>query len=179
MNKNTTMATLKSFEELKCWQSCRRFRLFVRDLLKAFPKQELYLMTAQLKRSSRSTTHNIAEGFGRDNALDNARFCRTSRGSLMEALDQLIACHDEELITSDELEKGRALFTEARALLEGYIDYLNRAKGDNVLREPVACYGATTDGIESADMGTTTPNTPTPNRSTPNRSTSNPQPATT
>ncbi len=135
------MATLKSFEELKCWQACRRFRLFVHDLLKRFPKEEKYLLTAQLKDSSRSTTHNIAEGFGRDNAMDNARFCRVSRGSLMEALDQLITGQDEGLITEDELGKGRELFTEARALLEGYIDYLSKAKGENMLREPMMFYG--------------------------------------
>ncbi len=135
------MATLKSFEELKCWQSCRRFRLLVRDLLKRFPKDEMFLLTAQLKDSSRSTTHNIAEGFGRDNALDNARFCRVARGSLMEALDQLITSQDEGLITEEELEKGRELFTEARALLDGYIDYLSKAKGDSMLREPMMPYG--------------------------------------
>lgn len=139
------MATLKSFEELKCWQACRAFRLYVRDLVKRFPMEELYLMTAQLKGSSRSTTHNIAEGFGRDNAHDNARFCRMSRGSLMEALDQLIAANDGGLITDEQLAHGRELFTTARALLEGYIDYLTKAKSDNMLREPMASYGLITD----------------------------------
>jgi four helix bundle protein len=135
------MATLRNFEELKCWQACRRFRLFVHSLVKRFPKEELYLMTAQLKDSSRSTTHNIAEGFGRDNAQDNARFCRTSRGSLMEAMDQLIASNDEGLISSEELLRGRELYNDARAWLEGYIDYLTKAKSDNMLREPLADYG--------------------------------------
>jgi len=166
------MATLRSFEELKCWQSCRRFRLFVHDLLQRFPKEELYLMTAQLKDSSRSTTHNIAEGFGRDNAQDNARFCRNSRGSLMEALDQLIASNDEGLITDDELLKGRELFTDARAWLEGYIDYLTKAKSDNMLREPSAPYGAPTDedGIWAS------PPPAPPSNPQPPGSTSNPQP---
>jgi four helix bundle protein len=139
------MATLRSFEELKCWQACRAFRLFVHGLVKHFPKEELFLMTAQLKDSSRSTTHNIAEGFGRDNAQDNARFCRTSRGSLMEALDQLIASNDEGLITNEDLKNGRELFTDARAWLEGYIEYLTKAKSDNMLREPLPQYGALMD----------------------------------
>jgi len=139
------MATLTSFEELKCWRSCRRFRLHVHELLQRFPKEELYLMTAQLKDSSRSTTHNIAEGFGRDNAQDNARFCRTARGSLMEALDQSIASNDEGLITNEELLTGRELFNDARAWLEGYIDYLMKAKSDNMLREPLPPYGVMKD----------------------------------
>lgn len=141
------MATLRSFEELKCWQACRAFRLFVHGLVKRFPKDELFLMTAQLKDSSRSTTHNIAEGFGRDNAQDNARFCRTSRGSLMEAMDQLIASNDEGLISNEELAHGRELFTDARAWLEGYIDYLTKSKSDNLLREPLAPYGTIVDEL--------------------------------
>lgn len=159
------MATLRSFEELKCWQACRAFRLYVHGLVKRFPKEETHLMTAQLKDSSRSTTHNIAEGFGRDNAQDNARFCRTSRGSLMEAMDQLITANDEGLITDQELSKGRELYMEARAWLEGYIDYLLKAKSENMLREPLAHYGAAPD---DHDVIWANPRPP--------ESTSNPQP---
>ena len=135
------MATLRSFEELKCWQACRAFRLFVHGQVNGFPKEEALLLTAQLKDSSRSTTHNIAEGFGRDNAQDNARFCRIARGSLMEAMDQLITANDEGLLNSTALTEARALFDDARAWLEGYIDYLSKAKTDNMLREPSAQYG--------------------------------------
>jgi four helix bundle protein len=165
------MATLRNFEELKCWQACRRFRLFVHSLVKRFPKEELYLMTAQLKDSSRSTTHNIAEGFGRDNAQDNARFCKNSRGSLMEAMDQLIASNDKGLITKEELDHGRELYMDARAWLEGYIDYLTQAKKNNMLREPIAAYGGMMD-----DAGIWTNPQPS-STSKPQPSTFNPQPA--
>ncbi|MBL7964898.1 MAG: four helix bundle protein [Flavobacteriales bacterium] len=167
------MATLRSFEELKCWQACRSFRLFVHGLVKRFPKEEQFLLTAQLKDSSRRTTHNIAEGFGRDNAQDNARFYRTSRGSLMEAMDQLITANDEGLITNEELVEGRRFFTDARARLEGYIDYLTKARRDNMLREPLVPYGAMTeeDGIWAYLEPVPIPN---PQPSVP---TSNPQPA--
>ena len=134
------MAVLNSFEDLKCWQPCRRFKLFIHDLVKGFPKEKLHLMTSQLKRSSRSTTHNIAEGFGRDNVLDNARFCKMARGSLMEALDQLITCADEGLISGTDLKKGRELFAESRAWLEGYTKYLERSKEASMLREPEMTY---------------------------------------
>lgn len=164
------MATLKSFEELNCWQACRAFRLYVHGLVKRFPKEEQFLMTAQLKDSSRSTTHNFAEGFGRDNAQDNARFCRTSRGSLMEALDQLIASNDEGLISNEELLRGRELFNEARAWLEGYIEYLIKAKSDNMLRDPSAGYGGLHNSNGSNPRSGSTPN-PQP------ASTFNPQPA--
>ncbi len=139
------MATLRSFEELNCWQACRRFRLFVHGLVKSFPKEELYLLTAQMKDSSRSTTHNIAEGFGRQLAQDYARFCRNALGSLMEGMEQLITANDEGLISAEELTQGRGLFHDARASLEGYITYLTQAKSGNMLREPAISYGEALD----------------------------------
>lgn len=68
----------------------------------------------------------------------------------MEALDQLITCNHEGSITNEELQKGRELFTEARALLENHIDYLSKVKGDNMLREPLASYGAPTVGLNAS-----------------------------
>ncbi len=114
-------------------------------------------MTAQLKDSSRSTTHNIAEGFGRANAMDNARFCKVARGSLAEALDQLITCSDEGLISSEELARGRELFTDARAWLDGYIDYLTKGRTNNMLRESTVGYGERDDIDQSAFQPSTLP----------------------
>jgi hypothetical protein len=63
----------------------------------------------------------------------------------MEAMDQLIASNDEGLITNEELKKGRELFMDARAWLEGYIEYITQAKNNNMLREPMASYGVLSD----------------------------------
>jgi four helix bundle protein len=65
--------TVKSFEELQCWQACRQLRIFVRrKIVPLMPKEELYRLTDQIIRSARSTTANIAEGYGRFHYLDNA-----------------------------------------------------------------------------------------------------------
>ena len=77
---------------------------------------------------SRSTTHNIAEGFGRYHYQENIQFCRHSRGSLHELIDQLITSLDEEYITQEDYEQGRSLIDRALALLNGYINYLSRQK---------------------------------------------------
>ncbi len=52
-------------------------------------------MGDQLLRAARSTTANIAEGYGRFHYLDNAKFCSNARGSCWEVLDHLIAGVDE------------------------------------------------------------------------------------
>jgi four helix bundle protein len=120
--------TVKSFEELQCWQACRQLRIFVRrKIVPLMPKEELYRLTDQITRSSRSTTANIAEGYGRFHYLDNAKFCSNSRGSCWETLDHLITANDDELIGDELLQQGRELVNSAVKLTNGYISYLQRA----------------------------------------------------
>ncbi len=119
---------LKSFEELECWKACTEVRRFITQLVKTYPKEERFGLVDDMKRAARSTTHNIAEGFGRYHFQENIQFCRISRGSLCELIDQLITSRDEGLITDSDYEKGRELIDRALALLNGYINYLSRQK---------------------------------------------------
>lgn len=73
-------------------------------------------------RAARSTTHNIAEGFGRYHYQENIQFCRQSRGSLFELKDQLICSLDEGFITEEDKDKGTVLIDKALTLLNGYIN---------------------------------------------------------
>src|SRR5689334_6702100 len=90
---------INSFEDLECWKRCRSLRVFVaKDLVPALPKEERYRLGDQVLRAARSTTANIAEGYGRFHFLDNAKFCSNSRGSCWEVLDHLITAEDETLL---------------------------------------------------------------------------------
>ena len=122
----------KTFEDLECWKACRDLRRFVaKEIVPAIPKDERYRLNDQILRAARSTTANIAEGYGRFHYLDNAKFCSNSRGSCYEVLDHLISAHDEGLITTELLGKGRTLVTSAAKLLNGYMNYLKRASKSN------------------------------------------------
>lgn len=82
---------ITSFEDLECWQACRRLRIFVdKTIVPLLPKEERYGLTSQILRSARSATANIAEGYGRFHYLDNAKFCSNARGSCFETLDHMI-----------------------------------------------------------------------------------------
>ena len=120
--------SFRSFEELDCWKACREVRRFVYELVKKYPKEELYGLVQDMRRAARSTTHNITEGFGRYHYQENIQFCRHSRGSLHELIDQLITSLDEEYITQEDYEQGRSWIDRALALLNGYINYLSRQK---------------------------------------------------
>src|SRR2546428_12339656 len=73
-------AAVKTFEDLECWKECRALRLFVaKELVTSLPKEERYRLGDQVLRAARSTTANIAEGYGRFHYLDNAKFCSNAR----------------------------------------------------------------------------------------------------
>ena len=100
----------------------------MKELIKRFPNFEKYDLASQMRRASRSVTHNIAEGYGRFHYQENIQFCRISRGSLHELLDQFITALDEEYITKDEYVSYRKLVTKCLGLLNGYINYLIKQK---------------------------------------------------
>lgn len=116
------------FEELKVWQQCRSFKIEISKLVKTFPKHELYSLTSQLSRASRSVTANIAEGYGRYHYGENIQFCRQARGSLEEVKDHLYSALDEGYIEEDELLRLFALHKTSISMLNGYIDWLKKQK---------------------------------------------------
>jgi four helix bundle protein len=118
------------FEELEVYKVCREFRKLISVICKKFPKDEMYLLTAQLKDSSRSVTANISEGFGRFHYQENIQFCRLARGSLMETMEHLIIALDENYISEDELERMRTKYNYCLKLINGYIAHLQSMKNN-------------------------------------------------
>ncbi|MEZ4779939.1 MAG: four helix bundle protein [Flavobacteriaceae bacterium] len=125
------MASFNGFEELECWKKARVLRNDIKELIKSFPKNEKFELISQMRRASRSITHNIAEGFGRFHYQENIQFCRIARGSLYELLDQLITAFDEEYILENKYQKYRKQVFECLAILNGYINYLKQAKNSD------------------------------------------------
>ena len=119
---------IAGFETLEVWKEARIFRIIIIDLCKKLPQEEKYRLIDQLKRSSRSVTANIAEGYGRFHYLDNIRFCRDARGSLNETFDHLTVAFDEDYINGETLLQYKQQFTKALKLLNGYIGYLKKQK---------------------------------------------------
>lgn len=137
------MATIRYFQDLRCWQRCREVRLRVRQVVRSWPAEEKYRLIDQIIRSSRGPTSHIAEGFGRFHERDNARFCRIARGSLFETQDHLITALDEGFVSNEVHKELMALSSEAINLVSGYIAYLERGVDTSVpkVAEPSALYG--------------------------------------
>jgi four helix bundle protein len=122
------MSKIESFEDLFVYQKAREFSRKIAKLIKELPESEKFKLKDQMTRARRSITNNIAEGYGRFHYQENIQYCRQSRGSICEVVDDLIECFDENYIDEN---KCRSLKDEAYSfmkILNKYIAYLQRAK---------------------------------------------------
>lgn len=90
------------FKELKVWQ--KSIDLVTETYLKSkdFPKDEIYGLTSQIRRSAVSIPSNIAEGCGRKSNKDFANYLGIALGSAFELETQLIICKNLNFINQDD-----------------------------------------------------------------------------
>ncbi|MEQ9280505.1 MAG: four helix bundle protein [Balneola sp.] len=131
---------VRTFEDLKVWQIAHKISINIFELTKRFPPDEKYRLKDQMIRSSRSISDNIAEGYGRFHYQENTQYCRQSRGSAYELINQLITAFDCDYISEEELKSWKSLVSDCIQLLNGYIRYLQKAKNDNIVREDEFIY---------------------------------------
>ncbi len=84
----------KNFEDLLVWQKAHCFVQEIYKLTKEFPKEEMFGLTSQLRRSAISIPANIAEGFKRLGTQDKIRFMNIAQSSLEESRYYLILAKD-------------------------------------------------------------------------------------
>jgi len=100
---------MRDFRKLQVWEKSHRLTLAVYLATKTFPREELYGLTSQLRRSSASVPSNIAEGCGRSGAKEFARFLDIAAGSAAEVEYHLILARDLRYLdngTYTQLEAG-------------------------------------------------------------------------
>ncbi|WP_316773192.1 four helix bundle protein [Pedobacter frigiditerrae] len=90
------------FEKLEVWQLSRKFRKDIYKLVNQFPREELFGLTSQLKRSASSIGDNISEGSARLTAKDRAHFFVIAYSSAIETVNHLIGAYDLSYITENE-----------------------------------------------------------------------------
>lgn len=79
-----------SYQDLKIWQLSIDFVLKIYQLTTKLPKQELYVLTSQMRRAVISIPSNIAEGQGKKSRKDFIRFLNIAHGFATELETQII-----------------------------------------------------------------------------------------
>jgi four helix bundle protein len=86
------------------WQEAMSVAERVYGLTAAFPKDEVYGMTTQIRRAAVSIAANIAEGHGRENSGSFVQFLRMSQGSLKELETHLVLSTRVRLVRTADVE---------------------------------------------------------------------------
>jgi four helix bundle protein len=112
---------IESFTDLTTWQKGHDLVIRVYEITNEFPKEEVYALTDQIRRSVVSVTSNIAEGFGRHSYSDRLRFYRMARSSLTELQNQMLVAKDVGYLDADAFDRLANQTTEVQKLLQGLI----------------------------------------------------------
>ena len=112
------------YRELIAWQKAKKLAVEVCILVRRFPKDELYGLTSQIRRSVISVPSNIAEGQGRLTRGEFLQFLGHARGSLFEVQTQLEIALDLGYIGKEEFDRLEVLSNDVRALLNRLIESL-------------------------------------------------------
>ena len=108
---------MQNFRNLKVWEKAHALTLDVYKASKGFPRDEMYGLTSQMRRSSASIGANIAEGCCRKGDCELGRFLQIAMGSASEleyhlllARDlTLLECSDHERLSDEVVEVKRML----------------------------------------------------------------------
>jgi len=117
------MNKIKSFTDLVAWQEARQLSLLIYRTTMSFPKEELYCLTSQIRRSAISISSNIAEGFSRPYYKDKVKFYFIALGSLTETQNQILLAKDLNYLS----EEGFKLIADKTILTHKLINGLIKA----------------------------------------------------
>jgi four helix bundle protein len=121
----------RSYRELVVWRKAMAVVREVYRLTRDFPHEELFGLSAQLRRAAVSVPSNIAEGNGRHRRRDYIRLLLIARGSLQEVETQLLIAIDLSYIACEAADPAMQLTAEVSRMLTALVRSLGRLAQDS------------------------------------------------
>lgn len=118
------MATVRNYRELIVWQKAMNLVELVYQATKRFPREELYGLTSQVRRSAVSIPSNIAEGQARKSTAEFLNFLSIANGSRAEMETQILLAQRLNYATNDTAQQILSLSEEVNRLLNGLMKSL-------------------------------------------------------
>jgi four helix bundle protein len=120
---------VRRYEELIVWQRAMDLVDRVYEVSKAFPKEEIYGLTSQVRKAVVSIPSNVAEGQGRRTTADFLRHLSIAYGSLLEVETQVLIAQRLHYLGEAQCDKVFVLSSEVGRLLNGLMSSLSRTNG--------------------------------------------------
>jgi four helix bundle protein len=115
---------MKDFRKQKVWQKSHKLTLEIYKITANFPREELYGLSNQIRRSCASIPANIAEGCGRNSDADFYRFLQIAMGSATELEYHLLLSYDLGILDDFNHEKLSKETIEIKQMLTSFIKKL-------------------------------------------------------
>jgi len=121
------MSKISSFEDLIVWRKSIGLSVEVYKITSKFPKDEIFGLTAQIRRASNSVSLNISEGSVKSTATFINQLTHAN-GSANEVLSGSILAVELGFMGPEELSKLRLIIAEVTKMLNSLITTLNKRK---------------------------------------------------
>ena len=119
---------IKSYKDLIVYQKSYKLALDIYRATQIYPKEEIYGLVSQMRRSGVSIPCNIAEGYRRGHRKEYVQFLYMAHGSCGELETLLSLSWDLGLLDKDSFEKLHRIQEEVSRLLNGLISSLLKTK---------------------------------------------------
>jgi four helix bundle protein len=116
------MSGVRRFTQLRAWQACVTYKKAVYAICEVAPLATNLKKRGQLEDSVAGPPGHLAEGYGRFNPADFARFVVIARSSLMESQNHLLDLVDAKYITDAKRQELDALAQEALQEVTGLLE---------------------------------------------------------
>ena len=120
------MATVKRYDELIVWQKAMDLAEAVYAATSQFPREEVYGLSAQMRKCAVSIPSNIAEGQGRRTTGEFLQHLSIAHGSLRELETQSVLSRRLGILDADRMEELAGRCAEVGRLLNGLSNSLGR-----------------------------------------------------
>jgi four helix bundle protein len=95
---------INSFRDLRIWQDAMSLAEDCYRLTRAFPREEMFGLTSQIRRAAASVPANIAEGHGREHTGSFIQYLRIAQGSLKELESHLLLAERVGITTAKNIK---------------------------------------------------------------------------
>ena len=112
---------MRDYRKLVVWEKAHKLVLLIYGITKAFPHEERYGLTSQIKRAAISTPTNIAEGCGRQTQKDFAHYLQNAFGSMQEVQYLSYLSFELKYLDASTYTTLENSISEVKAMLMGLI----------------------------------------------------------
>ncbi len=112
----------RDFRKITAWQRADDLTVKIYEVTKNFPKDEVYVLTSQLRRAAVSVPANIAEGSSTSYKKEYLRFLHYAKSSLGEVDYYLHLARRLDYLSAGSYEECFSMKEEAARTLQGLID---------------------------------------------------------